>query len=63
MSLALTDLEPSRLLWGPVHEARSAALLQGWALLSRGCSHMCSEEGNCKLIFISLLEENLNSAH
>lgn len=24
---------------------------------------MCSEEGNCKLIFISILEENLNSLH
>jgi len=24
---------------------------------------VCSEEGNCKLIFISILEENLNSLH
>lgn len=32
-------------------------------LPSRGCSPVCSEEGNCKLIFISILEENLNSPH
>lgn len=30
------------------------------SLPSRGCSHVCSEEGNCKLIFISILGENLN---
>lgn len=29
----------------------------------QGCSHRRSEEGNCKLIFISILEENLNSLH
>lgn len=40
------------------------AHLPGLSFLpSRDHSHMCSEEGNCKLIFISILEENLNSLH
>lgn len=40
------------------------AHLPGLSFLpSRDRSHMCSEEGNCKLIFISILEENLNSLH
>ena len=51
------EAAPSRATIPPSPPARLSPLP------SRGCSLVCSEEGNCKLIFISILEENLNSLH
>lgn len=59
------SLRQWRLCTGPGPKATPPpAHLPGLRFLpSRVCSPVCSEEGNCKLIFISILEENLNSPH